>query len=359
MKAGHVIGGRYVIQSLIGKGGMQDVYLAKDDLLGSLVALKTPQEGQHRKRFNQSAKIAARINHHNVAKTLDYLEEEGRQFLIEEYVEGETLEAKLARFGVVDPHLGTRVLHHLAKGIAASHHAGVIHRDMKPSNVMVEKGINIHHLKVTDFGIASLTEEVFEEALKDGDITRTTSGTIRGALPYMAPEMMFRRPGEYPGPEMDVWSMGAMMFRLLTGIYPFGVLFHAAANVKMRNREPWPSFMTQNPQYRPLAEELQRLIDQCLQYEPDKRPKADQIVHEVSDFCYINVDRDQGNVTNLIQGGQSGFADDDQGQVFFSMQSVYGERRPDTRDNCSICYSKFPGSPRPRAHPVIVVDASD
>ena len=135
MKNGDVVSSRYVVQSHIGRGGMQDVYLASDQLLGIEVALKTPQAGQTDKRFSQSAVIAARINHHNVAKSLDYIEEDDRLFLIEEYVQGETLETKLARFGAVDPHLGARVFHHIAKGIAASHHAGVIHRDLKPSNI--------------------------------------------------------------------------------------------------------------------------------------------------------------------------------------------------------------------------------
>jgi serine/threonine protein kinase len=96
-----------------------------------------------------------------------------------------------------------------AKGVAASHHAGVVHRDLKPSNIIAEPGVNLHQLKITDFGISTLTEEVFAQAAKNGDLTRSTSGTIRGALPYMAPEMMFRSPGDHPGSEADIWSLGA------------------------------------------------------------------------------------------------------------------------------------------------------
>ena len=106
------------------------------------------------------------------------------------------------------PHLGARVFHHLSKGVAASHHAGVVHRDLKPSNIIAEPGVNIQELKITDFGIATLTEEVLAQAAKEGDLTRSTSGTIRGALPYMAPEMMFRSPGDHPGSEADIWSLG-------------------------------------------------------------------------------------------------------------------------------------------------------
>jgi serine/threonine-protein kinase len=356
MKNGDVVSSRYVIRNHIGRGGMQDVYLAFDQLLEHEVALKTPQAGQHDKRFSQSAVIAARVNHHNVAKTLDYFEENGQLILIEEFVLGETLEEKLKRFGAVDPHLGARVFHHLSKGVAASHHAGVVHRDLKPSNVIAEPGVNIYKLKITDFGIATLTEEVFAEAAKDGDLTRSTSGTIRGALPFMAPEMMFRSPGDHPGPEADVWSLGAMMFRMLTGEYPFGVYLHAAVNVQNRNRAPWPSFMTSHPQYKPLAGELQSLVEQCLTYEPAKRPTADVLVNALSNLCYINVHRSEGNVDNLIQSGHSGFATGQDGTVFFSMESVYGLKRPAAVQNNRICYSQFPGLPRHRGHPIVVID---
>ncbi len=356
MKKDKIVLSRYVLRDHIGRGGMQDVYLASDQLLGIQVALKTPLAGQPDRRFIQSAKIAARVNHHNVAKTFDYFEENGRLFLIEEFVPGETLEAKLNRFGAVDPHLGARVFHHLSKGVAASHHAGVVHRDLKPSNIIAEPGVNLHQLKITDFGIATLTEEVFAQAAKDGDLTRSTSGTIRGALPYMAPEMMFRSPGEHPGSAADIWSLGAMMFKVLTGEYPFGVYLDAAVNVKNRTRKSWPNFMTNNPQYAPLAKELQSIIERCLSYDPQERPSADKLVEEFSRLCYISVHRTEGVVTNLIQNGYSGFARDAESVTFFSMESVYGTRKPSTATNNRICYSKFPGSPRQRGHPIVVID---
>ncbi|MBB4725243.1 MULTISPECIES: serine/threonine-protein kinase [Xanthomonas] len=350
------VSGRYQVEQHIGRGGMQDVYLAKDILLDSLVALKTPQPGQADKRFKGSAKISAKVNHHNVAKTLDYVEEDGKLFLIEEYVEGENLEARLRSFGAVDPHLAARIFLHVSKGIAASHHAGVVHRDLKPSNIIVERGVNLHELKITDFGIATLTEEVFEEAARDGDITRSTSGTIRGALPYMAPEMMFRQPGEHPGAAVDIWSLGAMMFQILTGKVPFGVYLQAAVNVQNRNREPWPDFMTSSPQYKNLSLQLQELVEKCLQYNVADRPKADQLVEEISRLCFVGVDRKMGEVANLIQNGYSGFIDSSDGEtIFFSRESVYGQRVGVAPGN-KVCFSSFPGSPRDRGHPIIILN---
>lgn len=116
---GTVIGERYEVVQHIGRGGMQEVYLAHDLLLGIFIALKTPQTNQGAKRFKASAQIAARVNHHNVAKTLDCFEENGVEYLAEEFVEGETLDEKLKQFGCLDPHLGARVLHHLIKGVVS------------------------------------------------------------------------------------------------------------------------------------------------------------------------------------------------------------------------------------------------
>jgi serine/threonine-protein kinase len=339
----------------IGRGGMQEVYLAKDQTLDMDVALKTPQLGQTNKRFKTSAKISAMVNHHNVAKTLDYFDDSGVQYLVEEFIDGETLEEKLNLFGCVDPHLGAHVLHHLAKGVSASHRVGVVHRDLKPSNVMATKGVNIHHLKITDFGIATLTKEVFADAAKGGDITRSNSGTIKGALPFMAPEMMFKKPEENPGTTVDIWSLGAMMFRLLTGEYPFGVYLEAAVNVKNQNRKPWPPFMTSNAQFAPLAMDLQTLVNSCLEYDPTARPSADELVIRCQDLCYLEVERKEGYVSRLIQNGYSGFIDGEGETFFFSMESAYGVIKPNSTSDRHVCFSYFPGSPRQRAHPVIVL----
>ncbi|PYC22808.1 serine/threonine-protein kinase [Pseudomonas mosselii] len=352
----HIVAQRYEILRHVGKGGMQDVFLAKDHLLQCEVALKTPQAGQVLRRFSQSAIIAAKVNHHNVAKTLDYFEDEGKAYLIEEYVPGRTLEKVIEEFGAVDPHLGARVFLHLAKGVAASHYVDVIHRDLKPSNIIVGPGVNLHQLKITDFGIATFTKEVLDEAAKDGgDLTNSTSGTIKGALPYMAPEMMFRSPGDHPGKSTDIWSLGALMFRVLTGDYPFGVYLEAAVNVKTGQRAAWPGFMTSNPQYKILSEQLQLIVESCLQSDLKARPTAGELVRSLSDLCFICGDRYEGELLNLIQNGYSGFVMGGDGlQSFFSMESIYGLQKP-SNERRRVCYSRFPGSPHFRGHPMVVM----
>lgn len=358
IEPGTVVGDRYIVDRHIGRGGMQDVYCARDKLLGIDVALKTPQNVQAAKRFRTSARVAAKVNHHNIAKTLDYLDTGTSEFLIEEFVDGETLDEKQSKLGIFDPHMGAQTLHLLAKGVAASHRANVIHRDLKPSNVMAFRGVNICGLKITDFGIATLTQQVFDEAANAGDITLSNSGTIKGALPFMAPEMMFRQPGENPGESVDVWSIGAMMFKLLTGEYPFGVYLEAAVNVKTGKRKPWPAFMTSNAQFAPLAKELQDVVDSCLIYDHNNRPSAADIALKCEGLCYLSIAREVGNIQNLIQNNYSGFISSESGSKFFSMESVYGPKKPNMTTNRSVYYSSFPGHPNSRAHPVIVIQQS-
>ena len=263
---GTTLNHRYTVREYIASGGMQDVYRAHDLLTDQEVALKTPQAGQGTRRFRQSAQLSSRVNHFNVAKTTDYFEEDGAQYLIEELVPGCTLEAAtLDRLHCVDPHLGAHVFLRLAKGIAASHAAGVAHRDIKPGNILVSGGDAFTDIKITDFGIATLADHLFDEVVRNGgDLTRSTSGTIQGALPYMAPEMMFRRPGDSVGLEADVWALGAVMFRLLTGEYPFGQAMMVPVNVNAGTRGPWPAFMTANAQYSTLGSSLQAVVETCL-----------------------------------------------------------------------------------------------
>lgn len=343
--------GRYTVIEHIGRGGMQDVYRAHDSLRDIDVALKVPQAGQIDKKFRNSAVIAARINHHNVAKTLDYFEDAGRPYLVEEIVEGGTLDDALANYSFFDPHTGTRMLRLLAKGLAASHHAGVVHRDLKPSNVVVTGGYGLSDLKITDFGIATLTEEVFEEEIVRSDITKTTSGTVKGALPYMSPEMMFRKPGEVVGMEADVWSLGAMMFHMVTGMLPFGEGFHAPANVSSGNITSWPAFMTAKETFRQASESLQEVIITCLQTDPSKRPTADELVSVCADLVYFHGEWTEGKVRNM-PASTFGFISSAKGKAFFHVDSVYGPNAP--KENSKVLFCASTGVPHDRAFPVLV-----
>ncbi|RYY22697.1 MAG: serine/threonine protein kinase [Sphingomonadales bacterium] len=331
---------------------MQYVHTAYDQLVGVNVAIKTPKAGQAGTRFKKSAIVAAKVNSHYVAKTLDYVEVSANErYLVEELVEGSTLkESVLAVAGYVDPHLAARLLSKLAKGLAASHHAQVIHRDLKPSNIMVRGGFNLLDVKITDFGIATLTDELFVEELANGrDLTQSTSGTVKGALPYMAPEMMFRKRGDTVGMAADVWSLGALIFEAVTGQYAFGEGLFAPANVMAGKIAPWPPFMTSNPQFAPLAEALQNIILECLQLDPSKRPTADDLAARCIELCYFTGERHEGVVQNIAH--VYGFIQGAGGKTFFHPKNVYGNNA--ARTGTKVVFCRTAGSPYPRAFPMI------
>lgn len=347
--AGTKVGPRYTIISYLASGGMQDVYKARDELTGEEVALKTPQLGQVKKRFQQSATFSGRINNYNVAKTFDYFELDDAAYLIEEFVDGTTLEdATLEIVPQIDPHLAAYLMLRISKGLAASHAAGVAHRDLKPSNILVTPDFS--SVKITDFGIATLADALFEEILaKDGNLTRSTSGTVKGALPFMAPEMLFRKAGDKVGQEADIWSLGAMMFRLLTGEFPFGEGMMVPVNVEKKKPLDWPNFMTSNAQFSTLSQSLMKLVERCTSHNKADRPDANTVVKACEDFCFNFTPRVLGVVEELKP--TFGFARcEDQSRIFFHFDSVYGQR---PQLNEKVIFSHYPGIPWPRAHPLI------
>jgi serine/threonine-protein kinase len=346
--SGDVIHGRYEIINYVGEGGMQFVYAAKDRILKREVALKTPKNNSAKKRFHRSAVLSACINHPNVAKTLDYLEDGDGQYLVEELIEGTDLDkAFLKKTKCLDPYLAARVFHYLAKGLAASHHAGVVHRDLKPTNVMVIDGFQLNAIKITDFGIAKMADEEIAEAVEGGDESISASSTVVGALPYMAPEAI-DTPREV-GKPADIWSIGAMMFELLTGEKPYGSGLKAVAKIQEAQPPVFPPFLTANPQFSPLAEKLKRLVLQCLQKAPNSRPNADSLVTLCGDLCYPVESRSFGTVRE-IRHRAWGFINVSGEDVFFHLACVYGDR-PAVGDR--VMLSKFPGGGAWRAHPVV------
>lgn len=348
---GDIIVSRYRIDGFVGEGGMQFVYRANDQLLGRTVALKTPKNSSAEKRFRRSAIVSAKVNHPNVAKTLDYAEDAGRYYLIEELIEGDDLEgAILQHTQYLDPFLIARILHYLAKGLAASHHVGVIHRDLKPTNIMVEGGFQIDAIKITDFGIAKMAEEEMTEAAEGGVGTLSTSATAVGALPYMAPEAI-----ETPravGLKADIWSLGAMMYELLTGNKPFGSGLRAVSRILNVDYPDFPHFVTVNPQFRYLSNELIDIVKSCLKLDPDERPSADEIVNRCSSLCYPISERFFGNVSEICYNAYGYIRLLNNTRVFYHFDCVYGER-PALGER--VLLSKYHGAGNDRALPVIKV----
>jgi len=346
---GNRIASRYKILDFVGEGGMQFVYKAHDEVLDRFVALKTPKDATAEKRFHRSAIVSSRVNHPNVAKTLDYVEENERPYLVEELIEGFDLsKAILKEVDFLDPFLVAKIFHHLSKGLAASHHAGVVHRDLKPTNIMVTGKYQLTELKITDFGIAKMAEEEIVEAAEGGGITNSTSATAVGALPYMAPEAI-----DTPRNvtlKADVWSLGAMMYELLTGFKPFGSGLRAVRHIVEGKYEPFPPFITLNPQFSYLSAELISLIESCLSVDVNKRPSADQLVERCSSLCYQVSERFVGTMKNINHGKWGFIYVPEQDDVFYHVDSMYGTK-PIIGEK--VMFSKYVGGGADRALPVV------
>ncbi len=347
---GDLVADRYEVVTYIDEGGMQEVYRARDQILRRDIALKVPKNPSAQRRFHRSAHLSASINHPNAAKTLDYVEHAGRPHLVEEFIDGSDLRAVAGRLPMMDPNLVAHVFHHLARGIAASHHVGVVHRDLKPSNIMTSADLSFEFVKITDFGVAKMAEEELAEAAKD-EASITGSHTMIGALPYMAPEMI-QNP-RATGTPSDVWAIAAIAYEMLSGERPFGTGLVAVPNILAGKIPAMPPAASRH-QFAPLGKELFDLLVTCWTVDAQKRPSADTLVDQCGRLCYGLSTRTIGTV-NTIMYGSYGFIDSAAGQVFFHTDSVYGHR-PRVGDR--VCFSPFPGDPYPRAHPVIRMSTS-
>jgi eukaryotic-like serine/threonine-protein kinase len=347
--AGQLIGNRYVVVKYVGEGGMQQVYEANDTLLARVVALKVSKNPSAEKRFQRSAAVSARINHANVAKTLDYFEEKERGYLIEEYVSGKDLGRVLKEdFQILDPLMAAKIFHHLARGLAASHHATVIHRDLKPSNIMVVDGGSLTDVKITDFGIAKMAEEELA-AVEGGESSLTASYTAIGALPYMAPEMI--KSIKKAGTSADVWSLGALMFELISGEKPFGVGYKAVPAIMEAKVPPLPAMVRANAQFKYTGEEIYGLIKACLSADPTARPTADELVLKCGMMCYPDSAREFGRVRTFNNNYWGFIAADSGDDVFFHIDSVFGEEKIKIGDR--VWFARHVGGGADRAFPIM------
>src|SRR6201988_1779068 len=214
--------GHYRIESLIGVGGMGEVYLAKGERLGRKVALKllpnrlTADETQLR-RFKTEARSASALNHPNILTVYEIGAEGNRQFIATEFIEGMTLRASLAR-GRMDLHAALEIAMQVASALAAAHETGVVHRDIKPENIMLRPD---GYVKVLDFGIAKLTEQRLASDDHTGETTaalQTRQGLVLGTARYMSPE---QARGQMVDARSDIWRLGVVLYEMLTGNPPF------------------------------------------------------------------------------------------------------------------------------------------
>jgi serine/threonine protein kinase len=257
LSAQAVAGGRYRLEQPLGHGGMASVFLARDTELERPVAVKLLAENltgdpSFRERFVREARLAARLSHPNVVSVYDAGEDGGRPYIVMEHVDGESLADVLASRGRLAPEDARALALQAASGLAHAHGAGLVHRDVKPQNLLLGSDGT---LKIADFGIARAAEAT----------ALTQAGTVLGTAAYLSPEQAL---GEEVGPAADVYSLGAVLYELLTGRPPFEFESLADLAAKQGRMEiaPVREFAPEVPQ------ELEDVVMHCLARNPGYRP---------------------------------------------------------------------------------------
>lgn len=207
---GKVLSGRYRLEAKLGSGGMSTVFLARDEVLDRAVAVKLMHEGMlgdpdQLERFNQEARAVAKLSNPNVVAVIDAGEDGGRPYIVFEYVKGETLKQRIGRIGALDTTEALAYAIEVAQALEVAHERGMVHRDVKPQNVLIDA---TGRAKLTDFGIS---RQLDEEGM-------TGEGKVVGTTDYVAPEQAMGQPVD---PRSDVYSLGIVLFEMLTGDVPF------------------------------------------------------------------------------------------------------------------------------------------
>ncbi len=251
---GTILNGRYKIIERIGSGGMSVVYKAQDMVLGRLVALKMLHESftgdpDFLRRFQQEAYAAASLQHPNIVTVHDIGQDGHRHYIVMEYVDGRTLKDIVRQYNdegqPMPPGRALDLSIQISDGIGYAHRAGLVHCDVKPQNVLVTRDDRI---KVADFGIARAVSEASQHVGDD---------QVWGTPQYFSPE---QAAGEQPTPSSDVYSIGVMMFELLTGKLPFTAESQTALALK-HLQEPPPHVTDLNPA---VPEQLDLIVDKVL-----------------------------------------------------------------------------------------------
>src|SRR5215210_2953453 len=262
---GELIADRYELQELAGSGGMSSVYRAYDRLLERVVAIKVLHEQysndpEYVERFRREAQAIARLSHPNIVTVIDRGEHEGHQYIVFEHVPGENLKEAVQRLGPLPVGRALALAHQAARGLAFAHQHGVVHRDVKPHNVLIDTEGTA---KVTDFGIARSAER------EDG-ITET--GTVLGTSDYLAPE---QAAGQRVDACSDQYSLGALLYELLAGDVPYPAPNVVTAAMRHLN-DPVPSVRAVRPE---ISARVDAVVRRAMAKRPEDRyPTTDALI---------------------------------------------------------------------------------
>lgn len=291
--------GHYEIRSVLGAGGMGEVYLAEDTRLGRKVAIKVLSaqaalDEHANKRLLREAKVAATLDHPNICAIHEVAEELGRIFIVMQYVEGETLDSRMRR-SPLDLGESVAAAAQVADALAEAHSRGVLHRDIKPSNIIITPRGQI---KVLDFGLAKFIsdpEGVSSEAPTQALLT--TTGAIVGTVPYMSPEQVR---GETLDARSDMFSFGVVLYELVSGQQIFSRGNAAATASAILTHHPPPL-----ARYSPDAPaELERIVRKCLEKDRERRYQT------MRDLC-IDLENARRDLESVQVAERSGIGNTD------------------------------------------------
>lgn len=260
LATGDLVGGKFRVIRRLGRGAMGSVYLAQQQLIDRLVAVKVlhhtlTEDPAMLDRFQREAVATSKIRHPNVALVYDYGQVHDSVYLAMEYVDGETLLEAMRRLGRVPVPAAIDVATQVALALAAAHAEGILHRDVKPQNILLTSGADGTVAKVVDFGVAKLLDRPAS--------VQTDKGLIVGTPQYMAPEQAAGMP---IGPPADLYSLGIILYRMLEGNLPFRGTPQEIAVAHQKRSPP------------PLGDDvpfgLRKLVNGLLEKAPDRRPQT-------------------------------------------------------------------------------------
>lgn len=259
---GRVLRGRFRIEKKLGRGSQAQVYLARDQVLDRKVAIKVLSESvaddsTALDRFLREARLAARVHHSGCLAIFDFGQEAGLTFMAMEYFRGRTLR-DLIKKGPLDPYLALRLARDVAAALGAVHSAGIIHRDVKPTNVMVDR---TGRVRITDFGVARTLDDDH------------SGGVMVGTMKYMAPE---QARAKVVDARADIFSLGVVMYEMLNGKPPFGGTLDALIARVTKPPPPLPSTVN-------ASEEVRRIVRRCMAKAPKQRYQdPDALIEDLS-----------------------------------------------------------------------------
>ena len=268
VEVGTTFAGRYQVLEELGSGGMGKVYKVVDKEINEKIALKIlkPEISLDEKiieRFRNELKLARKISHPNVCRMYDLSKEKGMYFITMEYISGEDLKSTVSRVGQLSVGKTMAIARQICKGLAEAHKMGVVHRDLKPHNIIIDRDGDV---RILDFGIA--------HSMKTQGITE--SGVMIGTPEYMSPEQAV---GEESDERSDIYSLGVIMFELLTGIVPFKAETAVGVAIKQKMETP-PSPKAFNQQ---IPDEVNRMVLRCLEKDKERRyQKVEEVLDEIS-----------------------------------------------------------------------------